>query len=781
MKMTLFYKAWETFVFSIVCAALFSCSNELHMLFPEGPEGPAGKSAYEVWVDEVNNGNIDWPNDRTDVNNFFLYLKGKDGKDGQDGKDGKSAYEIWIEEVNNGLDNPHNPGHDWPKNEIDINDFWYYLTGADGKDGVTPNIGSNGNWWVNGEDTGVPAKGKDGQDGEDGKDGEDGDNGSMPDITIGDNGNWHINGVDTGKPARGPEGPKGDKGDQGEQGPQGPKGEDGEDGKNGLSAYELWKQELANGTLPGKNGERWPTDKNTINDFWEYLRGEDGKDGADGKDGETIIQQEPVKGKYNVIAMYSENNGNAKEFVAWKDGKVRYTVYDTEQKAISNAKVVLKNLNSEETYTTNDEGVFYVKNENLPDRKNDPTTSFEKVKSLIVNDKTIEEGSIAENTYVPSKIKVRLRLNSKDGTLKLPRFHSSSFGDRALKGAWEVLPLDVDCIFERKVDSDSEWEVMPTGVEASLPIRFYDYNKGSLTERHITRPDQQKLNPISNLTQLSADNPLTVRIPRKVIDSEYLSINNINIETENSDLTYKYEYWGQYDQTKKKYITIGFEPDKETGGCYGERVLLSSVNETTGEPEKTILMQDVPVQPMPLPAEIVFHNFGTSPVTNNVISAQAKIKLNNSDNTLQSQVKVELIFKRYYVEGSVDNLSEYTVYVPEQLNLEDFCKKSVYVVWFSGGTGQTSQNLKTGTQQFNNMDFFTFDQNTNIVNNMRMYVLPDNDSYGNFNFMGYSCALFSLSGEYDQSSLKAELTKENWINDELPIKQEKEIANDKGE
>lgn len=88
------------------------------MLFPEGPEGPegpAGKSAYEIWVESVTDGEIDWPADRTDVNNFFLYLKGEDGKDGADGADGKSAYELWQEEVAKGLENPHNPGHDCPR------------------------------------------------------------------------------------------------------------------------------------------------------------------------------------------------------------------------------------------------------------------------------------------------------------------------------------------------------------------------------------------------------------------------------------------------------------------------------------------------------------------------------------------------------------------------------------------------------------------------------------------------------------------------------------------
>ncbi|MDR0301859.1 MAG: Ig-like domain-containing protein [Treponema sp.] len=50
-------------------------------------------------------------------------------------------------------------------------------TGADGKDGnngVTPEIGTNGNWWIGTTDTGVPARGPQGDTGADGKDGQDG-------------------------------------------------------------------------------------------------------------------------------------------------------------------------------------------------------------------------------------------------------------------------------------------------------------------------------------------------------------------------------------------------------------------------------------------------------------------------------------------------------------------------------------------------------------------------------------------------------------------------------
>lgn len=37
-------------------------------------------------------------------------------------------------------------------------------TGEPGKDGLTPHIGENGNWWIGEEDTGVKAQGADGKD-----------------------------------------------------------------------------------------------------------------------------------------------------------------------------------------------------------------------------------------------------------------------------------------------------------------------------------------------------------------------------------------------------------------------------------------------------------------------------------------------------------------------------------------------------------------------------------------------------------------------------------------
>ena len=86
---------------------------------------------------------------------------------------------------------------------------------SDGKN--YPYIGENGNWFVNNEDTGIPATGPAGQDGSDGEngtngsDGENGTNGATP--TIGENGNWWIGGADTGIPATGSSGENGTDGE----------------------------------------------------------------------------------------------------------------------------------------------------------------------------------------------------------------------------------------------------------------------------------------------------------------------------------------------------------------------------------------------------------------------------------------------------------------------------------------------------------------------------------------------------------------------------------------
>lgn len=93
------------------------------------------------------------------------------------------------------------------------------LNGKDGGDAATPTIGENGNWFINGEDTGKPSRGEQGPQGPAGADGEDGAQGPQGDP--GPQGE------------RGPQGPAGKDGAQGPEGPQGPQGPAGADGAPG--------------------------------------------------------------------------------------------------------------------------------------------------------------------------------------------------------------------------------------------------------------------------------------------------------------------------------------------------------------------------------------------------------------------------------------------------------------------------------------------------------------------------------------------------------------------
>ena len=123
--------------------------------------------------------------------------------------------------------------------------------GKPGKNGETPYIGENGNWWIGFTDTKVKAAGTDG------KDGEKGENGETP--YIGENGNWWIGETDTGVKAA---------------------GTDGTNGTNG-----------ADGLTPsiGENGNWWigTTDTGVKAAATDGADGKDGADGTNGVDGRT--------------------------------------------------------------------------------------------------------------------------------------------------------------------------------------------------------------------------------------------------------------------------------------------------------------------------------------------------------------------------------------------------------------------------------------------------------------------------------------------------------------
>ena len=144
--------------------------------------------------------------------------------------------------------------------EIGENGNWF-IDGEDtgypavARDGVTPTVGENGNWWLGDLDTGVPAKGQDGE---------------TP--YIGSNGNWWIGDEDTGYKAAG---------DDGEDGEDGLTPEIGENGNWWIGDLNtMVKAAGQEGLTPhiGENGNWWLGD----NDTGHRAIGLDGKDGADG-------------------------------------------------------------------------------------------------------------------------------------------------------------------------------------------------------------------------------------------------------------------------------------------------------------------------------------------------------------------------------------------------------------------------------------------------------------------------------------------------------------------
>ena len=663
------------FLLSIFCSVIFlSCDNELHMLFPEGP---AGMSAYEVWVEEVLAGNIDWPEDRTDVNNFFLYLKGEDGKNGANGK---SAYELWLEEVARGLDNPHNPGHEWPKDQTDLNDFWYYLSGADGENGVTPNIGENGNWWINGVDTGVPAKGQDGEDGEDGvtphigsngnwwignvdtgvpakgqdgedgatpeigsngnwwidgvdtgipaqgKDGQDGQDGEMPNITIGSNGNWYINGEDTGVPA------------QGKDGQDGNDGNDGQPGANGQSAYELWVEEVKAGRVY-KNGELWPTTRTTVADFWEFLRGEDGKDGQDGQDGQdgaTIISGAP-----NVIIQYY-GDPDLGEYVNWADGSVTYKVYDKTGKVVSGGTKVKGIPESDSEYTTDADGFITVPAKDLPADK-----AYMNIQVEVKTNGASDFEQSANNTIVPARMQVRLVIND----AKIPTVGLFGTGEDQAKPCVNVWFK----VQRKKLDTTGkgEWKGIPAELgNTQKTVDIYEYRNGidKAPESVATRTQIEVADDGTGHNY----NNCRVQIKRKFIYTDYKYLDKKKVEADQ-------DYWGAYNTGESRYARIGIK------GCYGENIMLQSY------------IKLLPAQFTPTISEMTRGNFYGDGDEQDLVKLDGKLDV--------TKVKRELFLANNYKKASKQE-GGLDVYEPTQGDIEG--AGEIFKINFSSSAGSTN-------------------------------------------------------------------------------------------
>ena len=188
--------------------------------------------------------------------------KGETGLKGDPGEDGVGIVAIAMTSSNGNVDTYTITYSDGTTSCFDVTngkDGSQGIQGKPGEDGHSPvvSIGSNGNWYVDGVDTNIPAKGEKGDSGEDGSKIFTGS--GLPEDSLGKDGDIYIDTVTGDLYSKGDSWKKAGniKGSDGDQG---------EAGENGKSAYELYvkyhpeytgdedqfMQDLINGNLGGQ-------------------------------------------------------------------------------------------------------------------------------------------------------------------------------------------------------------------------------------------------------------------------------------------------------------------------------------------------------------------------------------------------------------------------------------------------------------------------------------------------------------------------------------------------
>lgn len=324
------------------------------------------------------------------------------------------------------------------------------IQGEPGKDGHTPTIeiGENGNWIIDGKDSGISSKGEDGADGTNGKDGnsivsitktnteglidtytitfsdgttttftvvngkdgeqgiqgDPGKDGKTPTIEVSENGTWVINGIDTGLKAIGVN------------------GTNGEDGKDGLSAYEIyikyhpeytgteeeWIDDLINDRL-GDNDEAYHTVTLDLNGG-TY----DGQTEFKVKDGETI-ENLPIPTKVLEI------NGSLEtfKFIGWysgisvNDGKVtnvtsinsNITLIAAYSKCINTYLDENNEILEQSITTTMPEVEIFTFYKDIKDPKNNKTYLYEQIcNGLLIKDQVFKPIHIVDDNLIPEYV-----------------------------------------------------------------------------------------------------------------------------------------------------------------------------------------------------------------------------------------------------------------------------------------------------------------------------------------------------------------------------------------
>ena len=85
----------------------------------------------------------------------------------------------------------------------------------------------------------------------------------------------------------------------------------GTNGNNGKSAYELWKETVGTGNMndPKNPGQKWPSDKVSEYDFFNYLAGKDGINGSNGLSAHELWKNDLAKFCGTTDALIDHKNG----------------------------------------------------------------------------------------------------------------------------------------------------------------------------------------------------------------------------------------------------------------------------------------------------------------------------------------------------------------------------------------------------------------------------------------------------------------------------------------
>ena len=556
---------------------------------PKGPKGPDGASDYDLWKQEVEAGRIEWDKEKLALTDFFKFLKGNDGQDGTngtDGKDGKSAYELWKEKVlsEEGVENPHNKGNKWSKDETSVPDFWRYLTGGTGEVGQVPQIKEDENgvpYWYVGDDKIRKATGEDGDPGDnavpptisiidgfwavDGvktdktatpTDGTNGKPGKTPTVDINPTtGNWILNGEETNTSAKGQDGqtpvvtidPKSGEWKIDGRGTGktafGQKGLDGDNGQDGKSAYELWKEEVEKGNLkdhhsPDPNTP-WPREANTPQDFWDYLVGG---------------EQYTVKITYAVSSFKDE-------FVNPYNGEVYFQIFDSKDKLVSGTVSNISPINpTKEFKTTSVIGqsshlkthITLPKEELTDFKKPAERTMYPKVK---INGKARLFTS-TKPVVVPNKVHFRATIVEKHLKNKDADFPYLSHG--AVKLAWRR-SAQFEILFKLERQVDGEWGPFPRHMRAPWPNAWLTNQKKVPTPETATTQNARKIrtggiSPYEN-----------IHFEREVYRTIELTNDMVNAYTngteEQKEVLKDWYLWDYRGDDEWKYLVFAFGDD----------------------------------------------------------------------------------------------------------------------------------------------------------------------------------------------------------------------------